>query len=115
MNEKTPQPNTLPLPIVCRIACRQASYKGASIYCNMNAAFHGESKACAGVCFRPIWFGMVNRGVLPQPYGFDEQWTISVPHTDTDIEQHREAFEDLAPALAKAQRERGAELVGAAH
>jgi glutamate-1-semialdehyde 2,1-aminomutase len=61
------------------------------------------------------WFGMVNRGVLPQPFGFDEQWTVSVQHTDADIDQHLAAFEDVAPALAKAQRERGAKLVGAAH
>ena len=28
------------------------------------------------------WFAMVNRGVLAQPYWWDEQWTISVQHTD---------------------------------
>ena len=60
------------------------------------------------------WFGMVNRGVLPQPFGFDEQWIVSVQHTDADIDQHLAAFGDLAPALAKAQRERGVEFVGAA-
>ena len=65
--------------------------------------------------WRHYWFGMVNRGVLPQPYGYDEQWTISVQHTDADIDKHLAAFEDVAPALAKAQRERGAEFVGAAH
>jgi len=56
------------------------------------------------------WFGMVNRGVMPQPYWWDEQWTISVQHTDADINKHIAAFEDVAPALAKAQQERTAEM-----
>src|SRR6204780_810602 len=50
------------------------------------------------------WFGMINRGVMAQPYWWDEQWTISVQHTEADIDKHIAAFEDLAPALAKAQK-----------
>jgi glutamate-1-semialdehyde 2,1-aminomutase len=61
--------------------------------------------------WRHYWFGMVNRGVMAQPYWWDEQWTISVQHTEADIEKHLAAFEDLAPALAKAQQERTAEVV----
>jgi glutamate-1-semialdehyde 2,1-aminomutase len=61
------------------------------------------------------WFGMVNRGVLPQPYWWDEQWTVSVQHTDADIDKHLAAFEDIAPSLAKVQQERGAMFVGAGH
>jgi glutamate-1-semialdehyde 2,1-aminomutase len=58
------------------------------------------------------WFAMVNRGVLAQPYWWDEQWTISVQHTEADIDQHLEAFAEVAPALATAQRER---MATAAH
>ena len=36
--------------------------------------------------WRHYWFGMVNRGVMAQPYWWDEQWTISVQHTEADIE-----------------------------
>jgi glutamate-1-semialdehyde 2,1-aminomutase len=61
--------------------------------------------------WRQYWFGMVNRGVMPQPYWWDEQWTISVQHTEADIDKHVAAFEDVAPALAKAQQERTAEVV----
>lgn len=61
--------------------------------------------------WRHYWFGMVNRGVMPQPYWWDEQWTISVQHTDADIKQHLDAFADLAPALAEAQQERMAAAV----
>src|SRR6201987_481797 len=36
--------------------------------------------------WRHYWFGMVNRGVMAQPYWWDEQWTISVQHTEADID-----------------------------
>jgi glutamate-1-semialdehyde 2,1-aminomutase len=62
--------------------------------------------------WRHYWFAMVNRGVMPQPYWWDEQWTISVQHTEADIDKHLAAFEDIAPALAAAQQER---LAVAAH
>jgi glutamate-1-semialdehyde 2,1-aminomutase len=55
--------------------------------------------------WRHYWFAMVNRGILAQPYWWDEQWTISVQHTEADIDQHLAVFEDVAPALAKAQQE----------
>ena len=58
--------------------------------------------------WRHYWFGMVNRGVMAQPYWWDEQWTISVQHTEADIDKHIAAFADVAPALAKAQQERSA-------
>jgi glutamate-1-semialdehyde 2,1-aminomutase len=64
--------------------------------------------------WRHYWFAMVNRGVLPQPYWWDEQWTISVQHTEADIDKHLAVFDEVAPALAKAQQERGAASVGAA-
>ena len=56
--------------------------------------------------WRHYWFGMVNRGVMAQPYWWDEQWTISVQHTEADIDKHLAAFDDIAASLAKAQQER---------
>lgn len=64
--------------------------------------------------WRHYWFAMLNRGVLAQPYWWDEQWTISVQHTEADIAEHLAVFEEVAPALAKAQQERGLAHVGAA-
>ena len=58
--------------------------------------------------WRHYWFAMVNRGVMPQPYWWDEQWTISVQHTEADIDKHLSAFADIAESLAKAQQEREA-------
>jgi len=37
-----------------------------------------------------------------------------VQHTEADIDKHLSAFEEVAPALAKAQQERGLAFVGAA-
>jgi glutamate-1-semialdehyde 2,1-aminomutase len=56
--------------------------------------------------WRHYWFAMVNRGVMPQPYWWDEQWTISVAHTEADIDKHLAAFAEVAPALAEAQQEK---------
>lgn len=52
------------------------------------------------------WFAMTNRGILAQPYWWDEQWTVSVQHTEADIEEHLQVFAEVAPALAAAQEER---------
>jgi glutamate-1-semialdehyde 2,1-aminomutase len=49
-------------------------------------------------CF---WFGMVNRGVIAQPYWWDEQWTISVAHTQSDIDRHLEAFNEVSKGLSE--------------
>jgi glutamate-1-semialdehyde 2,1-aminomutase len=63
--------------------------------------------------WRHYWFGMVNRGVMAQPYWWDEQWTISVQHTEADIDKHLAAFDDLSADLAKAQQERVGAVVAA--
>ncbi len=55
--------------------------------------------------WRQYWFGMVNRGVLAQPYWWDEQWTVSVAHTEEEIERHIAVFEEICPGLAEAQAE----------
>ena len=52
------------------------------------------------------WYGLANRGVISQPFWPDEQWTISVQHTERDIDIHLAAFREVAPALAQAQEER---------
>jgi glutamate-1-semialdehyde 2,1-aminomutase len=42
---------------------------------------------------------MVNRGIFMTP-GDEEQWTISVQHTDADIDRYIEAFSALCAELA---------------
>src|SRR5260370_23202224 len=38
--------------------------------------------------WRHYWFGMVNPGVLAQPYWWDEQCTVSVQHTEAELVRH---------------------------
>jgi len=46
------------------------------------------------------WYlAMLNEGVIPQPPGPDEQWTISVQHSEADVESHLKAFAKVAPLL----------------
>lgn len=46
------------------------------------------------------WFiAMLNEGILPQAAGSDEQWTISVQHTEEDIDAHLRIFGKVAPML----------------
>jgi glutamate-1-semialdehyde 2,1-aminomutase len=44
------------------------------------------------------WIWGINRGVLLPP-GLDEQWLMSVQHTDDDVAHHGEVFETFASAL----------------
>jgi glutamate-1-semialdehyde 2,1-aminomutase len=47
-----------------------------------------------------FFMGMLNQGILPHPVGWGtEQWTISIQHTDKDIDKHLEAFDKIAPIL----------------
>jgi glutamate-1-semialdehyde 2,1-aminomutase len=41
------------------------------------------------------WLYYMNRGIL-MPIGADEQWTLSVQHTEKDIEEHLAVFEEFA-------------------
>ena len=54
------------------------------------------------------WFAMVNRGVIPQPYWWDEEWCVSVVHTEKDIDTHLEVLAEIAPDLRKNAEARGA-------
>ena len=51
------------------------------------------------------WFGMINQGVMAQPFWWDEQWTISMVHSLADVDKHLTAFEKLAPSIEQMQAE----------
>ncbi len=42
----------------------------------------------------------LNRGLIPSGTGPDEQWTLSVQHTEQDVDRHLEILAEIAPALA---------------
>jgi glutamate-1-semialdehyde 2,1-aminomutase len=46
-----------------------------------------------------LWLGMVNRGVIPQGYSPEDIWTVSVQHTEEDVETTLRAFREVAPLL----------------
>jgi glutamate-1-semialdehyde 2,1-aminomutase len=43
------------------------------------------------------WLTHMAHGIFMTP-GVDEQWTLSVAHTDADIQHYVDAFEDFAKA-----------------
>ena len=42
----------------------------------------------------------LNRGLIPSGTGPDEQWTLSVVHSDADVDRHLELLSEYAPQLA---------------
>ena len=51
--------------------------------------------------FAASWAWLVNRGVFMTP-GDEEQWTVSVQHSEQDIERYVDAFSGFCAALAAA-------------
>ncbi|MDQ4005770.1 MAG: hypothetical protein M3135_05650 [Actinomycetota bacterium] len=49
--------------------------------------------------FAASWPWMVNRGIFMTP-GDEEQWTISVQHTEDDIRRYVDAFGEFCEALS---------------
>ncbi|HEX2445733.1 MAG TPA: aminotransferase class III-fold pyridoxal phosphate-dependent enzyme, partial [Vicinamibacterales bacterium] len=66
---------------------------------NYRDFLHADAEA-----FWRYFFGMLNRGVIPCGQFHDEQWTISVAHSEADIDAHLDAFADVAVDLASAER-----------
>jgi glutamate-1-semialdehyde 2,1-aminomutase len=46
------------------------------------------------------WLFLANRGILFPP-GFDDQWTISVQHSEADIDRHVGVFREFLTALGR--------------
>jgi glutamate-1-semialdehyde 2,1-aminomutase len=46
------------------------------------------------------FYACLNKGVIPSGTGPDEQWTISVVHTDKDVDLHLETLEEVADTLS---------------
>ena len=42
----------------------------------------------------------LNRGLIPSGTGPDEQWTVSVVHTEADVERHLSILDSVAAGLA---------------
>ncbi len=46
------------------------------------------------------YISMMNRGVIPAGPGPDEQWTVSVMHTEEDVERTIEVFKEVTPRIS---------------
>lgn len=45
------------------------------------------------------WLSMANEGIIPMAYGADEEWLVSVQHSEEDIDKHLDAFKKVASNL----------------
>jgi glutamate-1-semialdehyde 2,1-aminomutase len=46
------------------------------------------------------WLFLANRGILFPP-GFDDQWTVSIQHSQADIDHHLHVFQQFVSELTK--------------
>ncbi len=52
----------------------------------------------------PYYYAMLNRGVIPMATGPEEMWTLSVQHTQEDVDKHLEALDSAAKVVAEAKK-----------
>ena len=55
--------------------------------------------AAPALLWTAFFFYLVNRGILLPP-GPDDQWTLSVQHSEADIDRYVSTFRDFAQELA---------------
>jgi len=72
-----------------------------------NGPVHNYRDACKASynAFMAYWYGMLERGVIPQSYGRDDAWTLTLAHARQDVDTVVAAFEDLAFQIARIQSE----------
>jgi glutamate-1-semialdehyde aminotransferase len=68
--------------------------------------YRDASKASQNA-FMTYWYGMLERRVIPQCYGRDDAWTLTLAHKAKDIETVILAFEELAAQISTVQSELG--------
>jgi glutamate-1-semialdehyde 2,1-aminomutase len=72
--------------------------KGAIIWSDKPVRNYRDYKATDFQIAELSWLWGVNRGVLTPP-GLDEQWLVSLAHTEADMDKLVEDFRSLAEAL----------------
>ncbi|HVF54235.1 MAG TPA: aspartate aminotransferase family protein [Actinomycetota bacterium] len=73
--------------------------KGSITFSSRPLARYDDYRHVDGSLFDAYWFWMVNRGIFVTP-GKEEQWTISVQHTDEDIDRTIEMLEAYCAEVA---------------
>jgi glutamate-1-semialdehyde 2,1-aminomutase len=72
--------------------------KGAVIWSPTPVRNYRDYKATDFAVAELSWLWGVNRGILTPP-GLDEQWLVSLAHTDADLDKMVNAFEEMAEAI----------------
>jgi glutamate-1-semialdehyde 2,1-aminomutase len=73
--------------------------KGAVMFTPARVTNYRDFIGLDGELWEASFFYLANRGVLLPP-GPDDQWTLSVRHTDDEIERHIAVFRDFAREVA---------------
>jgi len=78
----------------------QIGAKGCAMFCyprarNYRAWWQIDMRLSYG-----YWLFLANRGILFPP-GFDDQWTVSIQHTQADIEHHTHVFSQFVAELTR--------------
>ena len=89
----------------------QAGLSGAIAFSSKPITDWRSFQACDTGKWFAYCFAMMNRGIIPAGPSPDEQWTVSVVHKKEEIEEHLEAFKDIANYVKK--YEKSAEIVEA--
>jgi glutamate-1-semialdehyde 2,1-aminomutase len=74
----------------------QAGLSGSVAFSTKPVTDWRSFQACDTGKWFAYCFAMMNRGIIPAGPSPDEQWTASVVHTKQDIEEHLEAFKEVA-------------------
>ena len=82
----------------------QAGLSGAVAFSSKPVTDWRSFQACDTGKWFAYCFAMTNRGILPAGPSPDEQWTISVVHTKEDIEEHLDAFKEVASYVKNYQK-----------
>jgi len=78
----------------------QIGAKGCAMFCyprarNYRAWWQIDMRLSYG-----YWLFLANRGILFPP-GFDDQWTVSIQHTQADIDHHTHVFSQFVAELTR--------------
>ena len=68
---------------------------------------HNYRDACKASyeAFMVYWYAMLEHGVIPQTYGRDDVWTLTLSHSQRDVDDIVSAFENVASLVAMVQSE----------
>ena len=89
----------------------QAGLSGAIAFSTKPVTDWRSFQACDTGKWFAYCFAMINRGIIPAGPSPDEQWTVSVVHTNEEIQDHLEAFKEVADYVKK--YDKSAEIVEA--